>query len=164
MAVKIGGNSYSTPVQGSRLPKFEKNLLVASQVIVNISMGTFPAPVFAGSFWVIPVASPGVKLFVYMFTYHVRVQITATGAELNCTPYSRANLGSVDPINTNNVTNGFFLDGNNPHVVFNKPLPINYDSTSGILFNVRMLPNQIPGYTYTVGDTAEIDASMTFSL
>lgn len=164
MAVKIGGNSFKTPKQSVRLPQPRTTIFTAAQRITGVSMAGFPVNILLGSFWQIPSISPGVKLYLHSISYHVRVEVTATGAEYNGTAYSRALIGSIDPINTNDVFNGYLIDGNNPHINFVQPLPINYDVTTGILFSVRMFANQIPGYVYTAGDTAEVDAAMSFSL
>jgi len=162
--IKIGNQTFDAPFQGKVFNQIkEEDILIAAQSIVGISTAGYPVAILAGTFWQIPTANPGQQFYLYGVGFHSRVQVLATGAEFNATQVSRAIVGSVSPINTNDVVSQIYLDGNSPAMWFGKPIPINYNPGTGISFSIRAMINQITGYAHAAGDTLEVEAWIAFS-
>ena len=163
--VRIGNREFDSPFQGKVFNEIkQQDILIAAQSITGVSTAGYPLAILSGSFWTIPSVNPGVSLFLYGAGFHARVQDVGTGEEWNATQVSRAIIGSVSAINTNDVIQQIYLDGACPTIWFKNPIPINYNSGTGISFSVRSMINQIAGYAHGAGDTVEIEAWIAFSV
>lgn len=169
--VKIGDKLFTATAQGWQRslqpPNPKTDLQFASQAQTGISTAAYPFPLFAGTYWNINGVTPGSIVLIYNFGFHTRVEELATGAEWDCTRYSRVIMGNNTPVNANQPATTIEFDGANPSISFNRGVPVLYNSSVGIVFSIRVFLNQLAaaeGYVHAAGDTLEVAAWMNFQI